>query len=370
MRIAAAVLPAVLLLLWIPAVGPVRAYSPQTIRVAIVKQAPGVVVDGDGLLVRSEDGRALPLAPPVSLRPGGEGVLVDGAGFRRLSFAAAGAVMVNGKPYRGLVEISYGERGLLVINDLPLEEYLVGLINCEVSSTWPIEAVKAQAVIARTFALHRREMRKNAPYHLESSVLDQVYDGCLIEDSRAKRAVDETAGQVLTYNGGIIQAFYHSCCGGRTEASENVWGKRFPYLTGVSCEYCQGNPAALWEQRLSLKDLAERLRAAGQRLAVVSDIREGERNSRGRLAQVVMTTDRGRLTLGGDQFRKVMGYGVIKSTNFTVRVSDGQALFTGSGNGHGVGLCQWGAKQRALNGFDYREILSYYYPGTSLEQVL
>lgn len=369
-RISGAILLAVLLLLWKPDVRPARALPPHSIRVAILKQAAGVVVDGDGLLARRGDGQALSLTSPVTIRPGGEGVLVDGTGFRRLSFAAAGAVMVNGKPYRGLVEVSFGDRGLLVVNELPLEDYLVGLINCEVSSAWPIEAVKAQAVIARTFALYRREQRKNDAYHLESSVLDQVYDGCLIEDSRARRAVDETAGQVLTYDGEIIQALYHSCCGGRTEASANVWGKRFPYLMGVSCEYCQGNPAALWEQRLSLKEVAERLRAAGQRLSGVSDIRGGARTSRGRLAQVVIATDRGDLTLTGDQFRKYMGYGVIKSTNFTVRVADGQALFNGSGNGHGVGLCQWGAKQRALNGFSYAEILSYYYPGTALERVL
>lgn len=370
MRISGTVLLALLLVLWKPDVRSVRALSPQTIRVAIVKQAAGVVVDGDGLLARGEDGQALSLAPPVTVRPGGEGLLADGASFRRLSFAAAGAVLVNGKPYRGLVELSFGERGVLVVNELPLEEYLVGLINCEVSSSWPMEAVKAQAVIARTFALYRREQRKNAPYHLESSVLDQVYDGCLIEDSRAKRAVSETAGQVLTYDGALVQAFYHSCCGGRTEASANVWGKRLPYLTGVSCEYCQANPAAFWEQRLSLKEVAERLRLAGQAVSTVSDIRTGARNSRGRLAQVVVVTDRGGLTLTGDQFRRFIGYGVIRSTNFTVRVADGQALFNGVGNGHGVGLCQWGAKQRALNGFDCTEILSYYYPGSSLEQVL
>src|SRR6185369_8627869 len=100
----------------------------------------------------------------------------------------------------GVAEITLADKGLLVVNELPLEDYLVGLINCEISSAWPIEAIKAQAVIARTYALNRKESRKNAPYHLESSVIDQVYDGCLIEDSRARRGVTETDGEVLTYN--------------------------------------------------------------------------------------------------------------------------------------------------------------------------
>lgn len=357
-------------LLWTTDSGTADAVSNQTIRVAIVKQATSVVIDGEGLLARGENGEAVAVRPPVTLRPGGEGILVDGVGYRRLTFSAPGAVLVNGKPYRGQAEISFGDRGILVVNELLLEEYLVGLINCEVSSSWPIESVKAQAVIARTYALYRKELKKNAPFHLESSVLDQVYDGCLIEDSRAKRAVSETAGEVLTYNESIIQAFYHSNCGGKTEASENVWGVRLPYLKGVACEYCLGGTSGTWQQTLELKDIEERLRAAGFKVSGVTEIRPGARNSRGRLKNITVVSGRSPVTLTGDQFRKVMGYGVIKSTNFTLRVSDGSAIFSGSGNGHGVGLCQWGAKQRALNGFSYTEILSYYYPGTVLEKAL
>src|SRR6185369_15998191 len=195
--------------------------------------------------------------------------------------------------------------------------YLVGLINCEISSAWPIEAVKAQAVIARTYALNRKEARKKAFYHLESSVIDQVYDGCLIEDNRARRAVSETADEVLTYNGAIIQAFYHSNCGGRTEASENVWGASLPYMKGVECEYCLTNPSSSWEQKLTLRNIEEKLRAAGFKVSGLTDIRPGVRNSRGRLKNIVAVSSRGEIVVAGDQFRKAIGYGVIKSTNFT-----------------------------------------------------
>lgn len=338
----------------------------ESIRIAILKNAATVTVDGDGLLATRENGEPVALGVPVSIRPVRDGVQVNGTVYRQLIFAASSAVIINGKPYRGIAEVSSVDKGLLVVNSLPLEEYLVGLINCEISSAWPIESVKAQAVIARSYALTRKEMRRNAPYHLESSVMDQVYDGCLIEDSRARRAVSETAGEVLTHNSSIIQAFYHSNCGGRTEAAENVWGNPISYLKGVDCEYCLGAPSALWEQRLTLRELEERLRGAGVRISGLSDIRGGSVNNRGRLKNVILSSSRGEVAVTGDQFRKYIGYGVIKSTNFTVRISGGEAYFSGAGNGHGVGLCQWGAKQRALDGFGYREILAYYYPGTTL----
>jgi stage II sporulation protein D len=277
--------------------------------------------------------------------------------------------LVNGKPYRGTAEITLSEKGLLVVNELALEDYLVGLINCEISSAWPIEAVKAQAVIARTYALNRKEARRTALYHLESSVIDQVYDGCEIEDSRAKRGVSDTSGEVLTHAGSIIQAFYHSNCGGRTEASENVWGARLPYLMGVDCAYCLLTPSTAWEQKISIKEIEEKLKNAGHKVSGVTDIRPGQRNSRGRLKNVIIVSSRGELPVTGDQFRKAVGYAAIKSTNFTMKIVNDEASFTGLGNGHGVGLCQWGAKQRALDGFGYAEILSYYYPGTELTKL-
>ncbi|WP_223922465.1 SpoIID/LytB domain-containing protein [Geobacter sp. AOG2] len=345
------------------------ALSVDTIRVAIVKNAPGVTVDGNGLLALRENGAAVALNPPVAVKAGRDDVLVDGVPYRRLVFSAASAVSINGKRYRGVAEIRFNDKGLLVVNELPLEDYLVGLINCEISSAWPIEAIKAQAVIARTYAVNRRESRRDALYHLESSVIDQVYNGCEIEDNRARRGVSETAGEVLTYNGAIIQAFYHSNCGGKTEAAENVWGMSIPYLKGVDCQYCRLSPSSAWDQKLSLRDLEERLKAAGYKATGLIDIRAGARNSSGRLKDVIAVTRRGEVAVPGNQFRKAIGYGIIKSTNFTVKVVNGDAIFSGLGNGHGVGLCQWGAKQRALEGFSYAEILSYYYPGTELKKL-
>lgn len=349
--------------------GSEAALSADTIRVAIVKNAPVITVDGDGLLALRGTGTAVALQSPVTVKAGRDDVVVAGIPYRRLVFSAASAVSINGKPYRGIAEISFNDKGLLAINELPLEDYLVGLINCEISSAWPIEAIKAQAVIARTYAVNRREARRNGLYHLESSVMDQVYGGCEIEDSRARRGVSETAGEVLTYNGAVIQAFYHSSCGGKTESAENVWGASIPYLKGVDCQYCKLSPSTAWDQKLSLKEIEERLKASGFKVGGLAGIRTGGRNNSGRLKNVIAVIPRGEVAIPGPQFRKAIGYGVIKSTNFTVKVVNGDVFFSGLGNGHGVGLCQWGAKQRALEGFSYSEILSYYYPGTELKKL-
>lgn len=370
MHIVVPVFLAIAIVLWGAGRRTSAAVPDETIRIAILKNGAVVTVAGDGILATRENGDALALAAPVDIKPENAGISANGMFCRRLRISAPLAVYVNGKPYRGVIEITSADKGLLVVNELSLEDYLVGLINCEISSAWPIEAVKAQAVIARTYAINRKNARKNALYHLESSVMDQVYDGCLIEDSRARRAVTETAGEVLTYDGAVIQAFYHSNCGGRTEAAANVWGGTSPpYLKGVECQYCLTSTSSVWEQRLTLRVIEERLKAAGLKVAGVSDIRTGVRNNRGRLKNIVVVSSRGEVAVGGDQFRKAVGYGVIKSTNFTVKVAGGEAFFSGLGNGHGVGLCQWGAKQRALDGFGYGEILSYYYPGTELKKL-
>jgi stage II sporulation protein D len=342
----------------------------ETIRVAIVKSASEVVLSGDGLLVTNEAGMPIDVSLPVTVRCVKDKLHLGGKSYQQLSFSASTAVYVNNKPYRGLAELTVADKGILVVNQLPLEEYLVGLINCEISSAWPIEAVKAQAVIARTYALSRKMSRLALPYHLESSVIDQVYEGCLIEDSRAQRAVFETRGEVLAVDGAIIQAFYHSSCGGKTEAAENVWGKPVPYLKGVECQYCLTAPTATaWECKIPLKDIEERLRVGGHKVAGLTDVKAGSPNSRGRLKNVILLMAKGSLTITGEQFRKAVGYGVIKSTRFSVKNTKNDISFSGNGNGHGVGLCQWGAKQRALDGFGCGEILSYYYPGTELKKL-
>lgn len=358
------------LLLLFPGTGSVAPLPRQeTVRVALVKGVDGIRLDGDGLLVTDGKGEPLRLVFPAQVKRTGGNLSIGGQTVDRLTVASPLTVTVNGKRYRGTIEVTPADKGMLVVNELPLEDYLVGLINCEISSQWPIESVKAQAVVARTYAYYQKRARATAPYHLESSVLDQVYDGCEIEDSRAARGVRETAGEILTYGGQPIQAFYHSNCGGRTEVAENVWGVRLPYLKSVDCAYCATNPSIRWDHVMSLKKLESLLKGAGIAVPGLRDIREGRRNGSGRLIDLGLMSSEGFTTLPAVTFRKVVGYTAIKSTNFTVRITGDSVAFSGTGYGHGVGLCQWGAKQRATDGFSYREILAYYYPGALMGEL-
>lgn len=345
------------------------AYRPETVRVAVLRSGDAVRIDGEGVLVSDDRGDAIDLAFPCTVQRSGNSLSIGSFTSRRLTFVSPSLLKINGKGYRGVIELHPVDKGILAVNELQLEEYLVGLINCEISSLWPIEAVKAQAVIARSYAIYQKDSRKGALYHLESSVMDQVYNGADIEDSRAARAVKETAGEVLVHSGGVIQSFYHANCGGHTEASVNVWGADLPYLQGVDCKYCLNTPPSRWELTLSLKKIEALLKGAGHQVVHLQEIRAGRLNRSGRLQTLTLLTNRGESVLSAVSFRKALGYGALKSTNFTMRHKGDEITFSGAGNGHGVGLCQWGSKQRAADGFSYREILNYYYPGVSLERL-
>jgi len=336
----------------------------ETIRVAVQKGIETVSINGVGLAATDSRGGSLSVSFPLIVKKEGSGISAGGLHLSSLKVTSPGFVQINGKGYRGHLEVYPSEKGLLVVDEMLLEQYLIGLINCEISSQWPMEAVKAQAVVARTFALFQKQARKNLLYHLESTVYDQVYGGSDIEDSRAARAVEESRGEVVSYNGNIIQAFFHSSCGGHTEASENVWSIKLPYLRGVECTYCMKSPSVLWEQALSFKKIESLLRAGGYDVTGLQRIQVKSRYPSGRIEYLEIFSANGTVSMPAVTFRKLIGYGVVKSTDFEVKLVDNDFIFVGTGYGHGVGLCQWGAKQRAEEGFSYREILSYYYPGT------
>jgi len=342
----------------------------EMIRVAIFKGIDQVRIDGTGILVMDERREVLRIAAPFTVKSDRRRLSVNGRPVVSLSVSAPAVAIVNGKGYRGTIEVLPAERGVLVVNELPLEEYLVGLINCEISSLWPLEAVKAQAVVARSYALSQKEARKGALYHLETTVLDQVYEGCSVEDARAARGVEETAGEVLTWNGGVVPAFFHSNCGGHTEAAEQVWSAKLPYLGGVMCRYCLDAPTASWDLSLPLVKIENLLRAGGIAVTGLRGIAAGPRNPSGRVTTIRLATVKGIQEVPATAFRKAIGYTVIRSTNFEVTVVGDTARFIGNGYGHGVGLCQWGARNRAADGFSYREILAYYYPGTVVKKLV
>ncbi|MBI5233686.1 MAG: SpoIID/LytB domain-containing protein [Deltaproteobacteria bacterium] len=276
-------------------------------------------------------------------------------------------IYVNGRPYRGNIKVVEGETGLDVINELDVERYLVGLINNEVSSKWHIEAIKAQAVIARTYARYQKERRQGGLFHVAGTYMDQVYNGTDAEDNAAYEAVAQTKGQVLMYNGMPALAVYHSNAGGRTESVKDVWGGDYPYLKSVKSPYDKDAPLYKWEMYMDPQTLKQLLVSNGYSIGMPARIIVEERSSTDRVKRLVLrASDGSNASLTGEELRKILGYSNLKSTLFDVEKEGDAFVFRGRGSGHGVGLSQWGAKGFAENGMRYTEILEHFYQGTKL----
>ncbi|MBI1910989.1 MAG: SpoIID/LytB domain-containing protein [Deltaproteobacteria bacterium] len=279
-------------------------------------------------------------------------------------------IYLNGKPFRGTIEVRDSKEGLMVINELFLESYLVGIINNEISSKWPEDVIKTQAVIARTYALYSKNKKNKGLYHLEGSIMGQVYSGVGKEDSIAHKAVKETAGEILTYSGEPALTVYHSNAGGMTDSSKDVWAHPYPYLQSVKSPYDIDAPRVYWEYGITAESLKQALNKAGYRIGEPESIDIDNLTSAGRIKTTLITDgDNKRVTLSGEDLRKILGYSNLKSTIFEVTKSGDSFLFKGRGWGHGVGLSQWGAKGMAENGSSYKEILNHFYPGTDLVKV-
>jgi len=274
---------------------------------------------------------------------------------------------IKGRHFRGRVEV-VREKGLDVVNEVDMEKYLAGLINFEISSAWSMEAVKAQAVVARTYAMYQMSQHINLFYDMETSVLDQVYGGSQGEDSRSKQAVDSTRGEILTWEDRPVQAFFHSCCGGMTEDPVEVWGSRLPYFEVKKCPYCSNAPNYFWKVELSTGEIERRLGKYGKSCGRISEIRVLSSDESGRVSALKITGSAKSPTISGTEFRKIIGYGVLKSTLFNIRENGDEIAFSGSGSGHGVGMCQWGAKEMSDQGFKYRQILGFYYKDLKIKK--
>jgi stage II sporulation protein D len=334
------------------------------VRVAIVKGERKVVISGSTLSYNAGGRKGTLRKGRLLVEISGRGLRINGKNCNCSSVQLdAVDIKVDGRAYRGALRLIKEDGALTVINRIGIEEYLMGIINHEISSAWAIEAVKAQAVAARTYAYDKLGSRNDQPYHLQATVMDQVYGGSGTEDSRAIRAVNETRGEILYYGNEVAQALFHSSCGGHTEAAEAVWGRDYPYLRGVEDPYCTEAPNYFWIYQSSLASIAERFSGAGH--ASSRDLTIAGRTDSGRVESVYY----GRTEVSGNELRKILGYGKLKSTLFNLRREGDGLVFSGSGSGHGVGLCQWGAKGMAEEGFGYDEILDFYYRGTELKKV-
>jgi len=369
------------------------------IRVGLVSSGDTASVGGGGaLLFGGPDGAGLselPSGTEATLVGGADGVrlrlgAIETTPARTLSIRArdqGGTVRVGGREYRGEVLVAQAEAGLLVVNAVSLEEYLAGVVSAEMGRRPDVdrEAMYAQAVISRTVAVRSLGRYRVRGYDLMGTVADQAYAGVGTESDLAWEAVRATRGQVVTYGGAVIEAFFHSTCGGRTEAVEDAFsGGPQRYLSSISDRdpsgqaYCRLSPRFEWNERWSGAQLARGLRESGIRSdGPPSDLAVEGLTGSGRVGAIrAVVGGRGVVVRGQNEIRRVLrrdGGGILWSTRFRLQVSRSggkvvEVSASGGGNGHGVGLCQWGAIGRARAGADYREILSAYFPGTEIRR--
>lgn len=276
-----------------------------------------------------------------------------------------GSFLFNGKLYRG--GFARTDTGA-VVDLVDIEQYLYSVVPREMPPGWPGAALQAQAVCARTYVLQRTN--PNRAYDLVPSELDQVYQGVSGESPAGRNAVDATAGQVLRYDNLYASIAYSSCCGGHTEASSDAWGSLpVPYLGGVACTYCSASPNYRWTTTIALSDVSVRLRDRLGSLGVLRDVRISAIDSSGRARSFELLAERGSVHVKGTTFRIDVGARVLRSLLISTLSLDGPSgmlTVEGAGLGHGVGLCQWGARGMALAGRSARDILALYFPGTQV----
>ena len=303
--------------------------------------------------------------------PAGSGVKLGDKEFKiygiRVIPRSDAAIYIDEKPLRGVVDIVRTENlKLMVVNHLDIEKYLYGVLYHEMPHYWPMEALKAQAITARTFAFYRGKNSRDKDYDVTSDIYSQVYGGRESERWRTKQAVDSTRGKILSYDGRILPTYYHAICAGHTESAKVVFDIDLPPLEGRSCHYCKGARGFYWKAMFSYKQIEERLNEYGIKASGINFIEEGKRDASGRLLAVKIKDKSGTKEIQGFKFRLALDPNVIRSTDFKIKITPKGVIFRGQGWGHGVGMCQWGAFGMARVWKSHKDILAFYYPGSRI----
>ncbi|HYR07101.1 MAG TPA: SpoIID/LytB domain-containing protein [Longimicrobium sp.] len=380
------------------------------VRVGLIVDTSAVSVTSAGdFTVQTEDGREIGRlrgGQTVSFRDAGATVTMESAGGPSAAglrpplvlrpASAGGTLTVRNAPYRGELRIQQATGGgLTVVNRLDMETYLLGVVPREIGrfDLDIYEAIKAQAVAARTYAVTYLGRRQQQGFDVYATVEDQVYGGAAAENETVNRAVRETAGEILAYNGQPITAYYHSTCAGQTAAIDEVWNNApVPYLVSVrdvdpsGQAYDRASSRFRWEERWTHDQLVGILNRTladslgGRRITRITDMRVLERTPSDRVRRMRIDTDAGSFTVGKDRVRWILPpirngspTGILNSSKFDVALTRSggrvtEIVATGGGWGHGIGMCQVGAMGRARAGQDYRTILRTYYPGTEIRK--
>jgi len=277
-------------------------------------------------------------------------------------------IIVNGIQVRGMIQLLPVVGKIQVVNVLKMNEYLYGVLPSEIMPGWPIEALKAQAVAARTYAYYHIMKNNSTYYDLDASTNFQVYRGMVSETDTTNKAVDSTSGIIMVYNSIPILAYFHSTCGGRTADDRFVWkGEDLPYLTSVNCSYCKNSPVYSWQVNISLDEIYEALLKKYKTVGQIQAITLGREDNR--VSNIKIEHANGIIRMTGNDFRMMFEAKKIKSLYFEAKQTRNGLILNGHGWGHGVGMCQWGAKEMAGLGKNFYDILRFYYRGISVVSI-
>ncbi len=276
----------------------------------------------------------------------------------------SGKIFLNGNSYEGSLRILRDMNGLHVINTLPVEKYVKGTVASEIENDWELEALKAQAIIARTFAMFYKSNNSGRDYHLTSSLLHKAYENKI--DPLITYAAKVSEGKILTYDNAPIKALHHTACNGKTELPEEVWKESYPYLKSVTC-YGKNAPYESWHRSIGLNQISKAFGTSD-----ITNVKIVSYTATGRVKTLRFILGRDRyqdssVEVSALEFQKRMGQKELPSTSFSLIKDKDHIVFTGNGQGHGVGLSKWGALELAQKGKSYRDILSHYYPGTVIK---
>ncbi len=299
-------------------------------------------------------------------------------------------IKFNGRYYRGAIKFFADNNLLSIVNSLPLEDYLKGVLPLEMPSgkgNENFEALKAFAICARTYALNKLKENKTT-FDIYIDTRDQVYGGVEIEKDITNKAVDDTRGLILTYNGQPALTFYSAACGGHTENVKNVFASGrtdLPYLAGVRDgdePYCSIAPRFQWQEKYTQDVFISRLQSAGlidNTDYRIENIEAASRFESGRVNELRITLKSGNgddktVSVYGNNIRSVIrtadNKNILRSNLFNISTDEnGEVTINGRGYGHGVGLCQWGSIYLSREGWSYQEILSHYFPGTDIQKI-
>jgi stage II sporulation protein D len=293
-------------------------------------------------------------------------LLASGGGFPAPEPVDTAGFRWNGLGFRGsfaTVALQDGSPGL--INTLPLDAYLYGVVSKEVSPAWPRAAQEAQAIVARTYALGK--LRPGQAYDVLPGESDQRYGGLGGESVEGRGAVDATAGLIVSAAGETARVAFSSCCGGFTADAGDVWGRAFPYLPAHVDPYCANAPVFRWSAEIPYDRFVGALGGEVASLGPLERVELRTPDASGRPRSVAFLGGGRSCEIRTPDFRARLGYGVVKSTLLrTVTLERGAVAIEGNGNGHGVGMCQWGARGMAASGASARDIIGFYFPATSL----